>query len=231
MEHQASRPQVVGWKRDLVVWIDHRVYSLSKHWLVVFNALIGLYVLLPILAPILMVSGAAPLGRAIYIVYRPACHQLPERSFFLFGPQAVYSLDELWALGVVSGEDNIFSRQGILGTPEIGFKLALCQRDMALYGGLLVGGLLFGLVRKRLQPLKWWIFGLFLVPMAVDGGTQLLFLRESTWFLRVITGGLVGVGAVWLLYPYLETAFAEIREQVSDRLFPQASRGDPVARR
>ena len=30
------------------------------------------------------------------------CHQLPERSFFLLGPQATYSLDELWALGAVS---------------------------------------------------------------------------------------------------------------------------------
>lgn len=224
MEHQSSRPQVTGWRRDLVVWIDHQVYSLSKHWLVVFNALIGFYVLLPVLAPILMVSGAAPLGRAIYIVYRPACHQLPERSFFLFGPQATYSLDELWALGAVSEHDNIFSRQGILGTPETGFKLALCQRDMALYGGLLVAGLLFGLVRKWLRPLKWWIFGLLLLPMAVDGGTQLLLLRESTWLLRVVTGGLVGIAAVWLLYPHLETAFAEIREQVSDRLFSQTSK-------
>ena len=80
MERQERRPQVTGWKRDLVVWIDHQIYSLSKHWLVVFNLLIGVYVLLPVLAPILMVSGAPTLGRAIYVVYRPACHQLPERS-------------------------------------------------------------------------------------------------------------------------------------------------------
>lgn len=218
MEHQASRPQVTGWKRDLVIWLDRQIYSLARHWLVVFNALLGFYLLLPILAPILMVSGAAPLGRAIYMVYRPACHQLPERSFFLFGPKATYSLDELWALGVVSDSDNIFTRQGILGTSGIGFKLALCQRDMALYGGLFVAGLLFGLVRKWLRPLKLWIFGLCLLPMAIDGGTQLLFLRESTWLLRVLTGGLVGVASVWLLYPHLETAFADIRTQAGARL-------------
>jgi uncharacterized membrane protein len=225
LEHHASRPQVTGWKRDLVVWIDHQIYSLTRHWLVVFNLLVGLYVLLPVLAPLLMLGGASSLGRAIYMIYRPACHQLPERSFFLLGPQATYTLDELWALGVVSEDDNIFSRQGILGTPEVGFKLALCQRDMALYGGLLVAGLLFGLVRKRLRPLKLWIFGLLLLPMAVDGVTQLLFLRESTWPLRSVTGGLVGVASVWLLYPHLETAFAEIREQVGARLHLQESRG------
>jgi uncharacterized membrane protein len=218
MEHQASRARVTGWRRDLVVWIDHQIYALSKHWLVVFNLLVGVYVLLPILAPALMASGSPTLGRVIYAVYRPACHQLPERSFFLFGPQASYSLDELWALGAVSDQDNIFSRQRVLGTPEVGFKMALCQRDMALYGGLLVAGLLFGLVRERLRPLKLWIFGLFLLPMAIDGFTQLLLLRESTWLLRVVTGGLVGVGSVWLVYPHLETAFAEIRRQVRTRL-------------
>jgi uncharacterized membrane protein len=225
LEHHASRPQVTGWKRDLVVWIDRQIYSLAKHWLVVFNLLVGVYVLLPILAPVLMVSGTPSLGRVIYLVYRPACHQLPERSFFLFGPQATYSLDELWALGVVSEEDNIFARQAILGTPEVGFKLALCQRDVALYGGILVAGLLFGLVRKRLRPLKLWIFGLLLLPMAVDGVTQLFFLRESTWPLRSLTGGLVGIACVWLLYPHLETAFAEIREQVTARLHLEGSGG------
>jgi uncharacterized membrane protein len=223
MEHQASRPQIAGWRRDLVVWLDHQIYALSRHWLAIFNLLIAVYVLLPVLAPILMASGSPALGRIIYAVYRPACHQLPERSFFLFGPQASYSLDELWALGAVSDQDNIFTRQRILGTPEVGFKLALCQRDIALYGGLLAAGLLFGLVRERLRPLKLWLFGLFLLPMAVDGLTQLLLLRESTWLLRVVTGGLVGVGSVWLVYPHLETAFAEIRQQVRARLESRTS--------
>jgi uncharacterized membrane protein len=221
MEHQASRPHTTGWKRDLVVWIDRQIYSLSKHWLSVFNVLIGIYVLLPFLAPVLMVSGAPDLARAIYIVYRPACHQLPERSFFLFGPQASYTLDELWALGVVSDDDTIFSRQGILGTVDVGFKLALCQRDIALYGGLLAAGLLFGLLRKRVRPLKWWVFVLCLLPMAIDGGTQLLLIRESTWPIRLGTGGLVGVASVWLLYPHLEKAFADVRRQAGMRLRPR----------
>ena len=219
MQHQVDRPQVAGWKRDLVVFIDRQVYSCAKHWLAIFNLIIGLYLLLPILAPVLMVSGASPLGRAIYWIYKPACHQLPERSFFLFGPQTVYSLDELWALGAVSERDNIFTRQAIVGTPEVGYKLALCQRDIALYGGLFIAGLCFGLVRKRLRPLNLWIFGLCLLPMAVDGVTQLLFFRESTWLLRIGTGGLVGIASVWLLYPHLETAFADIHSQVGARLF------------
>jgi uncharacterized membrane protein len=59
--------------------------------------------------------------------------------------------------------------------------------------------------------------------MAVDGVTQMLLLRESTWPLRVLTGGLVGVAAVWLLYPHLESAFADIRRQANDRVHVEPS--------
>jgi uncharacterized membrane protein len=202
----------------VVIWLDSRIHSLAKHWLATFNVLMGVYVLLPLLAPALMAGGALQAGRLIYVVYRPACHQLPERSFFLSGPRSTYSLDELNSLGLLSEEDDILSRQRFMGAPGIGYKMALCQRDMALYGGMLVAGLLFALVRKKLRPLKLWIFGLCLLPMAVDGVTQLLLFRESTWLLRVLTGGLVGVASVWLLYPHLENAFADLRRQANDRV-------------
>ena len=218
MEHQASQPQVTGWKRDLVLFLDHQIYRLAKHWLLLFNLVIGIYVLLPIVAPFAAVSGHPMVSRVLYTVYRPACHQLPERSFFLFGPKATYTLDELWSVGAISEQDDIFGRQRFLGTPIVGFKMALCQRDMALYVALLIGGLLFGLLRRRLRPLKLWIFLVCLLPMAIDGLTQLLLLRESTWPLRLITGGLVGVSAVWLLYPHLEAAFADVRQQAAARL-------------
>lgn len=223
MEQQASRPQVTGWKRDVVVWLDSRIYGLARHWLAIFNVLLGAYVLLPLLAPTLMAGGGQQAGRLIYAVYKPACHQLPERSFYLFGPRITYTLDELQSLGLLSEDDDIFSRQRFLGAPGIGYKMALCQRDMALYGGMLVAGLLFGLVRKRLQPLKLWVFGLCLLPMAVDGVTQMFLLRESTWPLRVFTGGLVGVASVWLLYPHLENAFADLRQQANDRVHVEPS--------
>ena len=213
-----EQQKVTGWQRDVVLFADRQVYRLAKHWLAVFNALVGLYVLLPVLAPILMVAGAPQVGRAIYFVYRPSCHQLPERSFFLFGPQATYSLDELWALDLVSATDGPLARQRFLGAIQIGFNTALCQRDMALYGSLFIGGLLFGLVRRRLRPLTLIGFAICLLPMAIDGGTQLFMLRESTPFLRVFTGGLVGLAAVWMLYPRLETAFEEIRLEANERV-------------
>ena len=95
----------------------------------------------------------------------------------------------------------------------------LCDRCTGIYLGGFLGVALASLLARRLS-FKWQliVFLLSLLPMAVDGVTQLLLLRESTWPLRVITGSLVGVASVWLLYPHLEKAFAEIRQQVSTRL-------------
>jgi uncharacterized membrane protein len=214
---------MTGWKRDVILTLDRWIYLFAKRWLVVFNVGMGLYVLLPILAPVLMVGGAPRIGRMLYIVYRPACHQLPERSFFLFGPRHLYSLEELRGAGLVAEGAGPVERQRFLGTPGIGFKAALCQRDLAMYGSMFVAGLAYGLwrllfPRRPLRPLKLWVFGLLLLPMAFDGGTQLLLLRESNWVLRLITGTLTGVACVWLLYPYLDEAFDDLRRQANKRV-------------
>jgi hypothetical protein len=47
--------------------------------LFIFNAL-------PFLAPVFMKLGLEGIGRAIYLIYWPLCHQMAQRSFFLFGP-------------------------------------------------------------------------------------------------------------------------------------------------
>jgi hypothetical protein len=74
---------------------DQFVYWISRHWVLVFGLLFGVYVLAPLLAPTLMAAGLAFPGRVIYFVYSFLCHQLPERSYFLFGPKISYSLAEI----------------------------------------------------------------------------------------------------------------------------------------
>ncbi len=216
--NSTASPQFTGWKRELVLFLDRQIYHLARHWLAVFNVLTGIYMLLPVLAPLLMSFGMPQAGRLIYLLYRPACHQLPERSFFVSGAQTTYTLDELWALGAISHTDDIYARQRYLGDLQVGYKMALCQRDLALYGSLFLGGLIFGLLRKRLRPLSLLGYALCLVPMALDGGSQLLGLRESTPLLRMITGGILGLGSVWMLYPRLEEAFRDVRFQANQRV-------------
>ena len=87
---------------------------------------------------------------------------------------------------------------------------------------MVIAGLAFGVVRalrkQPVRPLPLWLFGLLLLPMVIDGGTQLLMLRESSWVLRGVTGALTGFACVWLLYPHLQAAFDDLRIQAEARV-------------
>jgi uncharacterized membrane protein len=203
---------VTGRTRDIVIFLDKLILQLAKHWLFLANLTWGLYVGLPILAPILMLTGHTWLGYVIHRAYKVACHQMPWRSFFIDGPQMVYTYDELRTLVGPA------LTMRYVGDVTIGYKVAICQRDVATYGAIALAGLLFGLVRHRLKPLPIWAFVLLLVPMGIDGITQLFGLRESNWQLRTITGALFGLASVWLAYPYLEEGMRDIRDTVNDKL-------------
>ncbi len=86
-----------------------------------------------------------------------------------------------------------------------GYQFALCARNLAIYGSLLAGSLLFRAVRGRLHALTWLLWLLTMAPMALDGFTQLFGLRESNWELRTLTGVIFGLGVCWFLLPQIET--------------------------
>ena len=91
-------PTVTGRTRDLVIAVDRAAWWVSRHWLALFIAIYGAWVLTPFLAPILMKAGATQLADALYGVYHFFCHQLPQRSLFLFGDKPMYSLAEIKAV-------------------------------------------------------------------------------------------------------------------------------------
>src|SRR5260221_1201426 len=97
----------------------------------------------------------------------------------------------------------------------MGFKVAICERDIAIYGALFIGGLIYSIptVRKHLRPVPLWLYVLLgLMPIAIDGFSQLLgyppfslwLPRETTPFFRVMTGATFGLMNAWLAFPYLE---------------------------
>ena len=97
----APTPQPATRKSDrLTRLVNRAVYRLAKHWLALLSIAWGLYAGLPLLAPVLMNAGWTTPAKIIYTVYRPACHQRPERSFFLGGPQVAYTPEELVAAGL-----------------------------------------------------------------------------------------------------------------------------------
>jgi len=217
---------------------DKVSFWLSRHYLALLNLVVALYVGLPFLAPTLMKSGAEAPARALYTIYSPLCHQFAFRSFFLFGEQPYYPLPEaglknIKTLDLVTGFQNLedpgnisrLQARQFIGNEQLGYKVALCERDVAIYGAMLLFGLLYAATGRRLPALHWiaW-FLIALGPIGLDGFSQLfsqfnfswlspiLPYRESTPFLRVLTGSLFGFCTAWFSYPYLEESMAETRQ-------------------
>ncbi len=209
----AARPSRVA------ITADKAVLQVATHWLALVNLFWALYVGLPVLAPVAMDAGWELPAKAIYLVYRPLCHQRPDRSYFLGGPQAVYSSDELAAAGV---EVQPLSRD--IGNERVGWKMAFCQRDVAIYGAILVAGLAYSVLRRWrgnwTMPFRYYL--VFVVPMGLDGLLQLFGLYESTWIARTLTGAFFGAGSVLFAYPYVDEGFRDVRESTGRRLYGEA---------
>jgi uncharacterized membrane protein len=144
----------------------------KRKWFWVFATIYGLFVVIPFLAPFFMRLGWGIPAKAVYFVYSFLCHQLPERSLFLFGDQTMYSLNEI-QLVWHNSSDPLVLRQ-FIGNPTMGWKVAWSDRMISMYGGILFFALLWWPVRHTIQPLPWWGFLLLMLPMAVDGTTHFI---------------------------------------------------------
>ena len=182
----------------------------KRHWLVAANLATALFLALPFLAPLLMKLGRADLANAIYTAYQLTCHEWPFRAYFLFGAQATYSAAELQSAGVV----DLF---GFKGSPELGYKVAFCARNVAIYAGALLAGLVYARWGDRYRALPLGAYLLLVAPMGLDGLTQLVGWRESSWELRTLTGALFGIASVWLIYPRIHEALGPPPEPTDRR--------------
>jgi len=199
-------------------WID-------KHWLFVANGFFSFFFVGAFIPPILMKLGLENLARWGYTFYSFFCHQLGFRSFYLFGYQFFYprqlaGVENVDNFGIVTGlsELDLFAAREHLGDSLMGYKIALCERDLAMYFGLVLFGLIFVILRNRIKGLPLWAWVIFaLMPVALDGGLQLLsqmpipgiekFLpaRESTPILRSLTGFIFGFGTAWFAFPIIQS--------------------------
>jgi uncharacterized membrane protein len=217
---------------------DRVSFWISKNYLTLLNLFMFLYIGLPFLAPTLMKLGAETPARMIYTIYKPLCHQFGFRSFFLYGEQPFYPLAEANVNNVrtfeeVSGITNLddpysftrFAAREYIGNEELGYKVALCERDVAIYLSILAFGIIFSLSGRRIKSLHWLLWILIgIAPIGLDGFSQLfsqfdwpwlqalLPYRESTPFLRTLTGALFGLGTAWFAYPSIEESMNETRQ-------------------
>ena len=85
-----------------------------------------------------------------------------------------------------------------------GYQMALEQRLVAMFAAQLVGGLAYAAWRSRVAPLGPVAFALLTLPIAWDGMSQLLGLRESEWLTRTWTGGFFSLALVAFAYPRVD---------------------------
>ncbi len=181
-------------QRATVISADRLILAGARHWLLIFNFLFGAYALTPWLAPVLMQTGHPRAAGLVYLFYSTQCHQLPERSYFLFGQKPSYSLSEVQA--AFQDTNNPAILRQFIGNPQMGWKVAWSDRMVSMYTAIFVAGLLFALVRRRLKPLSVMGFGLLVLPLIADGASHALSdlagigggFRDGNAWLAALTG-------------------------------------------
>ena len=219
---------------------DRFSYWISKHYLAIFNLFLVLYVGIPFLAPVFKKVGWNGPAEVVYKIYSPLCHQWAFRSFFLFGEQPYYPHAAAKVPGILTFEQvsgitdlNDPSRLGaraFQGDPTLGYKVAFCERDVAIWGAMALFGLVFAVTRRRIPKIHWIVWILVgLIPIGLDGFSQLFsqipsafiqsFLpyRESTPFLRTLTGFIFGFMTAWFMFPLIEETMVDTRRMLSKK--------------
>jgi uncharacterized membrane protein len=205
---------------------------LSKFYPTLIALLLLIFVSGAFAAPKLLEAGYSTSAKVLYGFYRIFCHQLAFRSFFLDGEQVIYPRKLANIKNVVTYEtefndqfDNIDYARNIVGNPIAGYKVALCERDLAIYTSLALIALVFQLTGKKIKPIKWYLWVVLgLIPIAIDGFSQIPGLstgwpsffpvRESTPALRIITGSLFGGMTAWYMLPLMEESMVDTYRQL-----------------
>lgn len=181
-------------------------------YMVFFVLLVGLILAVPLL------SFTQDMD-AFYKAFAPTCHQKLSRSICVFSDGKGYWMGDCTPqdLGYVSGAADREQVKVAYGSIS-GYKMPVCARDFGIYGALLLGGLLYPLVRDLKDRSVWPAIFLILalVPIGFDGGLQLVsefgvlpFLYESTNAMRLATGGIAGFVAAFYAIEILMNIFGD----------------------
>jgi uncharacterized membrane protein len=175
------------------------------------------YVGLAFLAPFALKNGLTNISNPIYSTYERFCHQRVERSLFIFGEKSFYTVLELKEKQYLpqtnsEGEYLEYFGHDFNGNEDVGYKVAICIRDVGLY-------LAFGIALVILSFMKKVTFlnkyeYLLILPIFIDVGIQIVIemnrldgpflLYENNIEKRIITGILAGIGCALLLKRYLD---------------------------
>jgi uncharacterized membrane protein len=138
--------------------------------------------ILPLLAPLFAHWGWNVPAGIIYNIYSFFCHQFSWRSLHLYD-----------------------------------YQCAWCARDMFIWGMLLF--IAVAVKIRKVKGMKWYWMIPFTIPIAMDGGIQTIAtlfgfssnnpLYISNNFMRMITGGIFGMGLGLWLMPFMKQVAEE----------------------
>ena len=148
-------------------------------------------------------------AQLMYSAFAPTCHQLTSRSNCVFVSQ-----DGKYSFGDCLPSDKLsYTKANAIEIgEETGYKLPVCSRDVAIYLAMLLGALALPLVRK-IGSEEWpnkWLLVAACVPIAIDGGTQLIGMRESSNAIRMATGAIIGVVLPFYIVPMMNSLWAAV---------------------
>ena len=198
-----------------------------RNYMILIIVILFFYLFFAFLAPVLIKYEITQLGRSIYTIYGNFCHQFAHRSWFLFGEQVFYpayyeegsGIKSLYSVfGVFS--ENVQESREIIGNEKAGYKVAICQRDVAIYGAMLIFALVFHFSKNQIKKIPFWLWFLMaIIPIGVDGFWQFVSSsnlsiinipsHESTPLIRSITGSMFGLFTGLYLFPAVEETFQD----------------------
>src|SRR5689334_6800086 len=169
-----------------LAWVDRSVRSIIRHWLFLVNTMAIVYAGMPWIAPLLERAGYTRLGRLIFLLYTPLCHQFPERSFFVGQYQVCYChrCTPLYSMIALTGL--------VYGALRWRFQIS---NRMFLWATLpiLIDGL-------------WHVADDYLPGFGLRSNIDAV--GSLNFWIRMITGAIFGAAAVIWLYPRLHQALA-----------------------
>ncbi|HEY3272436.1 MAG TPA: DUF2085 domain-containing protein [Methanocella sp.] len=162
-----------------------------RHWLAILIALVVLFTAPIVVVPFLESTNILILKQLSELVFHlyggPVCHQLPERSLFIFGYQMTvcsrcFAIYAAFLAGCILFA---FVRTKLKPWSIIYFIL-LCV-PMAIDG-------------------TTQLFGIE-IPRRIGSGWELIWIAESTNELRIITGAIFGLAGALYVLPFLQAIF------------------------
>lgn len=178
------------------------------------------------ITPMLALHGPQGLAGAFYNAYVPTCHQWIYRSDCIFfdgsshwvGDCIPHGKEQQAKIATVFTDapktwDGPFAYSrdqiGINRAERVqygngmGYKFPNDTRNIGIYLFMLLAGIALPFAWKKPSMPSLAIFGLGILPLAIDGTGQLLGFWESTNLVRFLTGALTGITLAVYLYSML----------------------------